>query len=179
MPRGAGPEFAVVGRSNVGKSSFLNHIFSQRKLAYVSKKPGKTKLANFFRCDDGTVWVDLPGYGYAEAGRGEKRGWSSLIAGYCGGRESLAGVIWLLDSRHPGVAADVHAAAWLARLAVPVLAVLTKTDKLSKAQCIRHAAEFARVFRFAAEPVFFTIRSGLARREFWSRFDRWRADAAR
>ncbi|MDO5577593.1 MAG: ribosome biogenesis GTP-binding protein YihA/YsxC [Fibrobacter sp.] len=109
-------EYAILGRSNVGKSSFINHVLENRNLARISKKPGKTSLANFYRVDQQMVWVDLPGYGYAKVSGGERIRWSKLIASYCEKRKNLCGIIWLIDIRHIGAKADIEAYEWLKSL---------------------------------------------------------------
>jgi GTP-binding protein len=174
LPAPAGEEYAVLGRSNVGKSTFINHSLAQGAQARVSKRPGKTTLANLYKLDGGLFWVDLPGYGYAEASGAEKDRWSKLIADYCGKRDNLAGIIWLLDIRHPGAKADMEAHNWLAGLGRPVLPILTKGDKLSRSQQKRQVSEFRKVFGFGEEPVIYSSLRHGSRGVFWNRFDAWR-----
>lgn len=174
MPMSESPEFALLGRSNVGKSSFLNHIFARKGLARVSKKPGKTRMANVYKTSEGSVWVDLPGYGYATAGRQDKQGWSKLIDQYCRKREPLAGILWLLDIRHPGMRMDQLAAEWLQSLAVPVLPIFTKSDKLSRNSAMKNAATYRKTFLLTESPVLFTITSAKCREDFWERFFAWK-----
>ncbi|MDR3011703.1 MAG: ribosome biogenesis GTP-binding protein YihA/YsxC [Chitinispirillales bacterium] len=174
LPRSTGKEYAVLGRSNVGKSTFINHALASGTLARVSKRPGKTTLANLYRLDNELFWVDLPGYGYAKASIAEKDRWGKLINDYCRKRENLAGVIWLLDIRHPGVSADIEADEWLKEIGRPVLPVLTKGDKLSRPMQKKQAAEFSRTFDFVEEPVIYSSLEHQSRARFWSRFDAWR-----
>jgi len=174
LPKPEGDEYAVLGRSNVGKSTFINHSLACGALARVSKKPGKTTLANLYRLDDGLFWVDLPGYGYAEASVAEKDRWSKLIADYCGNRSNLAGIIWLLDIRHPGAKADVEAYNWLGEIGRPVLPVLTKGDKLSRSQQKKQVNDFCRIFVFGEEPVIYSSLQHDSRGVFWNRFEIWR-----
>jgi len=174
LPAPAGEEYAVLGRSNVGKSTFINHSLACGTLARVSKKPGKTTLANLYRLDDGLFWVDLPGYGYAEASAAEKDRWGKLIADYCGKRGNLAGIIWLLDIRHPGSKADMEALDWLAGLDRRVLPVLTKGDKLPRSQQKKQVNEFCKIFGFTEEPVVYSSLEHGSRGRFWDRFDAWR-----
>lgn len=125
------PEFAFVGRSNVGKSSLLNALTGRRGLARVSATPGKTQLLNIFRLP--TLYlIDLPGYGYARASHGERAGYRVLLEKLLRDRTTLAGVIWLLDIRHPPSRDDREFHQMLERSGVPVLAVLTKADKLGR-----------------------------------------------
>ncbi len=175
MPGSESPEFALLGRSNVGKSSFLNHVFARKALARVSKKPGKTRLANVYKTADGSFWVDLPGYGYATAGREEKKGWSALIDRYVRDRTCLYGIVWLLDVRHPGLRMDQQAGEWLESIALPVLPVMTKCDKLSRNNVQKNVAAFRRLFRFVEEPILFTTTETRTREQFWNRFFEWKA----
>ncbi|MBD3239766.1 MAG: ribosome biogenesis GTP-binding protein YsxC [Chitinivibrionales bacterium] len=173
FPSGVPPELCILGRSNVGKSSFINHVLSSRNLARVSKTPGKTILANFYQLSDGWRWVDLPGYGYARASRSEQRRLSSLIRAYCEERDVLRGAIWLLDVRHPGLSADREAFAWLTATGLPILAVLTKCDKVSGGRVNelrrKHAALYPGVAGFVA---YSTLRPG-SRQAFWGAYAAW------
>jgi GTP-binding protein len=175
LPRLAGEEYAVLGRSNVGKSTFINHALASGALARVSKRPGKTTLANLYRLEEGLFWVDLPGYGYAKASIAEKDRWGKLIADYCQKRESLAGIIWLLDIRHPGVGVDMEADEWLREVGKPVLPVLTKGDKISRAAQKKQIAEFRDVFGFTETPIVYSALEHGSRGRFWSGFDAWRS----
>jgi GTP-binding protein len=134
------PEVALIGRSNVGKSSLLNALMGRKQLARVSATPGKTSLLNFYRLPTLYV-VDLPGYGFARASKSARAGYRKLIEGYLRGREPLAGVVWLLDVRHEPSADDLAMQALLAEAERPVLAVLTKADKLSRSQQAQRARE--------------------------------------
>ncbi|MDR2692695.1 MAG: ribosome biogenesis GTP-binding protein YihA/YsxC [Chitinispirillales bacterium] len=176
LPAPTGDEYAVLGRSNVGKSTFINHSLACGTPARVSKKPGKTTLANLYRLDDGLFWVDLPGYGYAEASIAEKERWGKLIAEYCGKRDNLDGIIWLLDIRHPGAKADMEANEWLAGLGRRVLPVLTKGDKLSRSQRKKQVDEFRKIFEFTDDPIIYSSLEHGSRGRFWDRFYAWRKD---
>jgi GTP-binding protein len=173
IPQSTGREFCVLGRSNVGKSSFINHVFSNGGLARVSKTPGKTTLANFYRVSDGSVWADLPGYGFASRARTEQVRWSRLVAQYCEYRKNLCGVIWLCDSRHPGQVLDREAFAWFASLSLPWLLVLTKADKLTAQEQAGSLREYGRDFASVQPPVLYSTRSEDARDRFWEQFTAW------
>jgi GTP-binding protein len=175
LPRLTGEEYAILGRSNVGKSTFINHALASGTLARVSKRPGKTTLANLYRLEERLFWVDLPGYGYAKASIAEKDRWSKLIADYCCKRDSLAGIIWLLDIRHPGIGADMEADEWLKDVGKPVLPVLTKGDKVSRAAQKKQVAEFCDVFEFAETPIVYSALEHGSRRRFWDGFEAWRS----
>jgi len=122
---------AFVGRSNVGKSSLLNALVGRKGLAKVSGTPGKTRLVNVFRLP-AFYLVDLPGYGFARASKADRSGFRRLLSGYLQDRESIAGIVWLLDVRRELSAEDREVRAWLAASGHPVLAVLTKLDKLGR-----------------------------------------------
>ncbi|MBN1306756.1 MAG: ribosome biogenesis GTP-binding protein YsxC [Chitinispirillaceae bacterium] len=174
FPPPQGEEYAVFGRSNVGKSSFINHALERGGLARTSRTPGKTALANFFRVDETMVWVDLPGYGYARTSLSERDRWSKLIRDYCEGRENLMGIIWLIDIRHPGAGADLEARRWIGRLALPALPVLTKGDKVSRGQETAQGRKAVEALRLPEEPVIYSVRRHASRELFWKRFERWR-----
>jgi GTP-binding protein len=125
------PEVAFIGRSNVGKSSLLNALVGRSGLARVSATPGKTTLLNAFRLP-GFYLVDLPGYGFARAGKAARAGYRRLVTRYLGERSTLAGVVWLLDVRHPPSKDDLEMQDLLVESGRPVLAALTKSDKLTR-----------------------------------------------
>jgi GTP-binding protein len=136
------PEVALIGRSNVGKSSLLNALTGRPGLARVSATPGKTTLLNAFRLPEFYL-VDLPGYGFARAGKEARAGYRRLVTRYLQERPTLAGVVWLLDVRHPPSKDDREIQQLLIESERPVLAVLTKADKLSRSQQRQRARELA------------------------------------
>ncbi|HEY7479188.1 MAG TPA: ribosome biogenesis GTP-binding protein YihA/YsxC [Gemmatimonadales bacterium] len=125
------PEVALIGRSNVGKSSLLNVLVGRPGLARVSATPGKTTLLNVFRLPDFYL-VDLPGYGFARAGKTARAGYRRLVTRYLGERSRLSGVVWLLDLRHQPSKDDLEIQRLLIESQRPVLAALTKSDKLTR-----------------------------------------------
>ena len=137
LPPDRGREIAFAGRSNAGKSSAINALTNRRKLAFVSKTPGRTQQMNFFRLDDGAYLVDLPGYGYAQAPGGLRREWGKVIASYLQRRHALSGLVLLMDVRHPLSALDVSLLDWFAPTGKPILILLTKADKLSRTGATR------------------------------------------
>jgi len=134
LPPDDGAEVAFVGRSNAGKSSALNAIANIKKLAKVSNTPGRTQLINLFEIDAGMRLVDLPGYGYAKVPQELKARWQKTLACYLEQRDSLKGLILLMDCRHPLKEMDQDFLRWSALRALPVHVLLTKSDKLSNSQ---------------------------------------------
>jgi GTP-binding protein len=133
-PNWAWPEFAFIGRSNVGKSSLINQLTGRRDLAKVSGTPGKTQLMNFFLINGAWSLVDLPGYGYAKVGREQRADFNESVADYLAQRPKLRRVFVLLDSRLPPQAIDLDFIQWLEGCTVPYAVVFTKTDKQSASQ---------------------------------------------
>ena len=128
------PEIAFVGRSNVGKSSLINHLFNQKKLARTSSTPGKTRLLNFFSIEDRFLLVDLPGYGFAKAPKHEIETWSRAIDQYFNERVSLKLIFLLVDCRREFSKEDRSIMSWAEHKQTPLLRVFTKTDKLSQSE---------------------------------------------
>ncbi len=133
-PQWALPEFAFIGRSNVGKSSLINVLTERRELAKVSDAPGKTKLINFFVINGAWCLVDLPGYGYAEVGRQRRLEFNESVADFLSGRRNLRCVFVLIDSRLPPQPIDLEFLRWLETCVTPYALIFTKTDKQSAAQ---------------------------------------------
>lgn len=133
-PNWALPEFALIGRSNVGKSSLVNLLTGRRDLAKVSATPGKTQLINFFPINQAWCLVDLPGYGYAEVGRQRRAEFNAAVADYLARRDNLRGVYVLIDSRLPPQPIDLEFVQWLETCPAPYALVFTKTDKQSASQ---------------------------------------------
>jgi GTP-binding protein len=133
-PRLAQPEFALIGRSNVGKSSLLNLLAEKRNLARVSDLPGKTRLMNFYSINRNWRLVDLPGYGYAKVAKSERADFNEAAADYLQHREDLRAVLVLIDSRLPPQPIDLAFIEWLVEARVTFAVVFTKIDKQSAAQ---------------------------------------------
>ena len=132
LPPPSLPEIAVVGRSNVGKSSLINALTGNDGLARTSRTPGRTRLINWFEVDCAFYLVDLPGYGYAEVGRELRDSWRPLIEGYLTQRTTLAGVLLLIDIRRGVQDEELDFIPWLDAKKTPVVVALTKADKLAK-----------------------------------------------
>ena len=125
-------EVAIVGRSNAGKSSLLNTLTNQNRLAYTSKTPGRTQHINYFEISDGVYLVDLPGYGFAKVPEKVKREWGIQLEKYLQERQSLQGLILLMDVRHPMTEFDQQMLEWSMHANMPVHILLTKADKLKR-----------------------------------------------
>jgi GTP-binding protein len=126
------PEYAFIGRSNVGKSSLINMLTNKNKLAMTSSKPGKTQLINHFLINENWYIVDLPGYGYAQMGKQGREKLRQIIEGYILNREQLTCLFLLIDSRHEAQKIDLEFMQWLGENGVPFAIVFTKQDKISK-----------------------------------------------
>lgn len=126
------PEIALAGRSNVGKSSFINKMLSRRNLVRTSEKPGKTQKLNYFKINDAFYFVDVPGYGYAKVSKKDKAGWGRMLEAYFSERKVLSVVVQLVDLRHPPSKEDVLMHDYLTYFGHPVVTVATKADKIPK-----------------------------------------------
>ncbi|XP_057478189.1 LOW QUALITY PROTEIN: GTP-binding protein At2g22870-like [Actinidia eriantha] len=129
-PRDSRPEFAMLGRSNVGKSSLINALVRKKDVALTSKKPGKTQLINHFLVNKSWYIVDLPGYGFANAPESARMDWSAFTKGYFLNRETLVSVLLLIDASVPPQKIDLDCANWLGRNNIPMTFVFTKCDKM-------------------------------------------------
>jgi len=132
LPDDDGYEVAFAGRSNAGKSSAINVLTNNQQLARTSKTPGRTQLINFFTLDPTRRLVDLPGYGYAKVSKQVKRQWDALLDDYLRSRQSLRGLVLLMDCRHPMKDFDVQLIQWCAEASLPLHILLTKSDKLKR-----------------------------------------------
>jgi GTP-binding protein len=134
LPPASGIEVAFAGRSNAGKSSALNTLANHNRLAFVSKQPGRTQLINFFTLGNDRHLVDLPGYGYAKVPESMRAHWQSVLSRYLSERTSLAGLVLVMDSRHPLQPLDRQMLDWFCPSGKPVHVLLTKSDKLSRGE---------------------------------------------
>lgn len=147
LPEDSGIEVAFAGRSNAGKSSALNTLTNQRGLARISKTPGRTQLINVFEIGENKRLIDLPGYGFAKVPLEMKKKWQKALGEYLEKRESLKGLVVLMDIRHPLKDLDMDLIQWAADSELPVLALLTKCDKLSQG---KRSAEVLKVTKTLA-----------------------------
>ena len=181
LPSDAEPEVAFIGRSNAGKSSAINTLAGRRRLAYVSKTPGRTQLINFFAVDDDGFLVDLPGYGYAGVPLAVREHWNTLVGDYVRGRGALAGVVIVMDSRHPLTPLDRRLLDWLKPAGRDLHVLLTKSDKLSAQAAHRTLAaarkELAGLYPGATVQLFSSMkRTGIA--EATARIAGWFGETA-
>lgn len=138
------PEFAFIGRSNVGKSSMLNMLTDRKGLAKISGKPGKTRMINHFVINDSWYMVDLPGYGFAKASKKDIEKWGKMIRYYIGNRDNLATLFLLVDSRLEPQKLDVEFMEWLAESQIPFVLLFTKTDKMGTTNLQKSIAAYKR-----------------------------------
>lgn len=131
-PKTSFPDIAFAGRSNVGKSSFINKLLNRKSLARTSSKPGKTATINFYNIDDTINFVDLPGYGYAEVSKVEKAKWAGMIETYLNTRETLKATVLIVDARHTPTRDDINMSMWIRERHGFLFAVATKCDKIAK-----------------------------------------------
>ena len=150
------PEIAIVGRSNVGKSSFINALCNNGKLAKTSSTPGRTRLINFFEINAEFMLVDLPGYGFASAGKQEKAKWEGMIDSYFECSKNLVGVVMLVDIRHNPTQLDKMMMDYLYHYNIPVTIVATKLDKIKKSELPRKITDIAATLKVGKSNVYIT-----------------------
>lgn len=132
------PEFALAGRSNVGKSSFINRMIGRKALARISSKPGKTQTLNFYKIEDQLFFVDVPGYGYAKVSKSERAAWGKMIEKYFTARELLKAVVLIVDLRHSPTNDDCMMYDFLKHYNIPCIVIATKADKIPKGKWDKH-----------------------------------------
>ncbi|WP_110927108.1 ribosome biogenesis GTP-binding protein YihA/YsxC [Bacillus massiliglaciei] len=132
------PEFALAGRSNVGKSSFINKMINRKNLARTSSKPGKTQTLNFYIINDMLHFVDVPGYGYAKVSKSERAAWGKMIETYFTSREQLRAALLIVDLRHPPTRDDISMYEFLKHYELPLMVIATKADKIPKGKWQKH-----------------------------------------
>ncbi|MBC7331441.1 MAG: YihA family ribosome biogenesis GTP-binding protein [Synergistetes bacterium] len=166
------PEIAVAGRSNVGKSSFINTLLG-KKLAKVSSTPGKTRSLNFYLIDGEFVLVDLPGYGYAKVSVEERKRWARLVDAYVRGRKALKAFLQIIDIRHIPMESDLRLYEWIESYGYKMAFIFTKIDKLSKSEIKKQVNYAKRFFPLNEENyVLFSSLTGEGKKEAWSLINR-------
>ena len=167
-------EIAFIGRSNVGKSSLINSLTGRKKLAYVSREPGKTRTINYYAIQSRRIeneeeqrqdWylVDLPGYGFAKTSQENKDSWSSFIDEYMKKSPGLIMIGLLLDLRHPGLPIDLKAFDWLKKAGVPIQIIGTKGDKLSRNDLKKNLMQMKKLFPTTSLPLAYSSLTGEGR----------------
>jgi GTP-binding protein len=173
FPRSVLPEVAFAGKSNVGKSSLINALLNRKHLVKTSSTPGKTREINFFRINDAFLFVDLPGYGYAEAPKAVQQGWQLLLETYLTEREPLRGVVLIVDARHEPSPLDRRLKDFLDSHGIPLLLVASKADKVSRNESAAQLARIAAGFDLLEPPLAYSSKTGLGRDALWMRLNAW------
>lgn len=163
------PEIALAGRSNVGKSSFINKMTNRKKLARTSSKPGKTQTLNYYKIEDKFYFVDVPGYGYAKVSKTERAKWGEMLETYFTKRETLKLAICVVDFRHPPTNDDVQMYDFLKYYNIPVLVLATKVDKIPRSKWNKHEKIVKAGFDMDPDDKLLTFSSetGLGLDEVW------------
>lgn len=163
------PEFALAGRSNVGKSSFINKMLNRRGLARISSKPGKTQTLNFYLINEILHFVDVPGYGYAKVSKSEREAWGRMIETYFTTREQLKAVVLIVDLRHPPTADDCMMYDFLKHYEIPCIIVATKADKIPKGKWQKHLKVTKETLDIHPHDhiILFSSETGLGKDEAW------------
>ncbi|MCH7923317.1 MAG: YihA family ribosome biogenesis GTP-binding protein [Nitrospinae bacterium] len=162
------PEVAFAGRSNVGKSSLINTLVMRKRLVKTSSTPGKTRMLNFFVVNGRYGFVDLPGYGYARATKGERARWGSLVEDYLKKRPTLRAVVLIMDLRHEPFPTDHQMVEWLGHQKLPAILVATKADKLGRSRRMEQRKRMAEALEVEPDRiVLFSAKSRLGRPELW------------
>jgi GTP-binding protein len=175
-PPDTGFEVAFAGRSNAGKSSAINRLTRQSSLARTSKTPGRTQLINFFQLDDERRLVDLPGYGYAKVEKQKRNQWQRDLDDYLAGRQSLVGLVLLMDIRHPLKDFDLMLIDWAGNADLPLHILLTKADKLGFGAAKQTLQKTRQTLKAHPAPLslqLFSATSGIGDEEAWARLGDW------
>jgi len=178
FPRSVLPEVAFAGKSNVGKSSLINALLGRKHLVKISSTPGKTREINFFRINDSFLFVDLPGYGYAAAPKAVQHGWRALLEAYLTGRDTLRGVVLIVDARHGPGPLDRQFRDFLAAYDVASLLVANKADKVSRNELAARLDGIARALDWPQQPLTYSAKTGVGRDALWTLLNAWLRPAA-
>ncbi|ADG40037.1 MULTISPECIES: ribosome biogenesis GTP-binding protein YihA/YsxC [Leuconostoc] len=169
-PTDGKPEIALVGRSNVGKSSLTNTLIQRKNFARTSSQPGKTQTLNFYNVEDKLYFVDVPGYGYAKVSKKQREEFGRMIEEYITSRKQLRGVVSLVDARHEPSDDDVSMYEWLHFYNIPILVVATKSDKISKGKFNKYESNIKRVLGFDSDDSdfqFFSSETKYGKDQVW------------
>ncbi|MFD1039546.1 ribosome biogenesis GTP-binding protein YihA/YsxC [Virgibacillus byunsanensis] len=163
------PEIALAGRSNVGKSSFINKLIHRKNLARTSSKPGKTQTLNFYKLNEAFYFVDVPGYGYAKVSKKEREKWGVMMEEYFQTRETLRAVVLITDIRHEPTKDDVQMYTFLKHFDLPIIVVATKLDKIPKGKRDKHIKRTKQTLDVAPDDfvIPFSSETGEGKEESW------------
>ncbi|EAF0570233.1 YihA family ribosome biogenesis GTP-binding protein [Listeria monocytogenes] len=163
------PEYALAGRSNVGKSSFINTMIRRKSMARISQKPGKTQTLNFYKIEEALFFVDVPGYGFAKVSKTEREKWGVMIETYITSREQLRGVIQIVDLRHKPTEDDRMMYEFLKYYDIPVIVVATKADKIPRSKWQKNAKIVRETLDFDPDDKFvlFSSETKMGKNEAW------------
>ena len=168
------PEIAFAGRSNVGKSSLINILVNRKRLVKTSSTPGRTQLINFFDINRAFSFVDLPGYGYARVPASVKKNWGPMIETYLSGRETLKGVVLIMDLRRMPGPEEMNFLDWLAYYKLGCIRILTKADKLSRTKQInQHKAIATAMSAKRDDLILFSAKSRLGKENIWQAIEKF------
>lgn len=172
-PEGGLPEFALAGRSNVGKSSFINTMIGRKSMARISSKPGKTQTLNFYNIEDTLFFVDVPGYGFAKVSKKEREKWGEMIETYITSREPLQAVVQIIDLRHKPTKDDVMMYEFLKYYDIPVIIIATKADKIPRSKWHKNAKVAKETLDFDANDklVLFSSETKMGKEEAWQHIE--------
>jgi GTP-binding protein len=167
------PEFALAGRSNVGKSSFINKMIGRKSLARTSSKPGKTQTLNFYKIEEQLFFVDVPGYGYAKVSKSSREAWGKFIQQYMTEREHLRAVIQIVDLRHPPTADDCTMYDFLVHYQIPTIVIATKADKIPRGKWEKHKKIVRETLDMRSEDplLIFSSEKGIGIEEAWKEIE--------
>ncbi|KGR90447.1 GTP-binding protein [Ureibacillus massiliensis 4400831 = CIP 108448 = CCUG 49529] len=173
-PEGGLPEFALAGRSNVGKSSFINKMIGRKALARTSSKPGKTQTLNFYKIEEQLFFVDVPGYGYAKVSKTEREAWGKMIERYITARDVLRAVLLIVDLRHPPTSDDRMMYDFLKHYNIPTIVIATKADKIPKGKWDKHKKVVKETLDMEkGDPlIVFSSEIGLGFEQAWSEIEK-------
>lgn len=168
------PEFALAGRSNVGKSSFINKMIGRRSMARISSKPGKTQTLNFYKIEEQLFYVDVPGYGYAKVSKSEREAWGKMIERYITDREQLKAVIQIVDLRHAPSREDVAMYDFMKHYGIPCIVIATKADKIPKGKWDKHKKVVRETLEMdKRDPlIVFSSETGLGKDAAWQEIEK-------
>ncbi|MGM0864277.1 MAG: ribosome biogenesis GTP-binding protein YihA/YsxC [Bacillota bacterium] len=163
------PEFALAGRSNVGKSSFINKMIGRKSMARISSKPGKTQTLNFYKIEETLYYVDVPGYGFAKVSKTEREAWGKMIETYITSREQLRAVVLIVDLRHAPTNDDVMMYDFLKHHELPCIVIATKADKIPKGKWQKHLKVTRETLNMDKEDdlIMFSSETGLGKDKAW------------